>query len=365
MSTDTPRTPWRRTALTLVAAGLLLGCSTGPSASSRQPASAPAAPAPAAASGAASGATAAQAPTPLKTRSAYTTIAASVAPFWAAHEGGYFREQGLDLELLHTDAGAPLLAALTNKELDMVSAGGTSLVLGNLQGIETMIIGSTANYLDSSIFVREGIQSVEDLRGKTIGVTNLKAISDTAARLAMRRVGLEPDVDVFTRRTGGLAESLAGIETGTIDGASISVPVVFEARKRGYRELLSVAAMRISFLIGAVGATKTILAERPELGERYLRALAQGISRLKTDREFAIDAIGKYTRLEDRELLGATVEYYVPLWPSDPYPERDTVQAVLDEEDHPAARTTRPEDVTDTRFADALRRSGFLEGLPK
>jgi len=296
---------------------------------------------------------------------AYTTLSASAAHWWMADEAGYFREQGLDVDLIHTDAGAPLLAALTNNELDLVSAGGTSLVLGNLQGIDTLIIGSTANYIDSSIFVRQDIQSVEDLRGKTIGVTNLKAISDTAARLAMRRVGLEPDVDVFTRRTGGLAESLAGIESVTLEAASISVPVVFEARRRGYRELLSVAAMRIPFLIGAIGATKSVLADRPELGERYLRALAQAIGRLKTDPDFAIDVIGKYTRLEDAELLGATVEYYRPLWPSDLYPERDTVQAILDAEDNPAARTTRPEDVTDARFAEALRRSGFLDTLPK
>jgi NitT/TauT family transport system substrate-binding protein len=362
MRTDTPRIPRQRIALALTAAGLLLGCSAGP-AGGRPPVNQAAAPL-AGATGAAAAVEPA-APPPLKSRSAYTTIAASVAPWWAALEAGYFREQGLDVELIHTDAGAPLLAALTNNKLDLVSAGGTSLVVGNLQGIDTQIIGSTANYIDSSIFVRPEIQSVEDLRGKTIGVTNLKAISDTAARLAMRRSGLEPDVDVFTRRTGGLAESLAGIETGTIDGASISVPVVFEARKRGYRELLSVAAMRIPFLIGAIGATKAVLADRPELGERYLRALAQGISRLKTDREFAMAAIGQYTKLEDPELLGMTVDYYRPLWPSDPYPERDTVQAVLDEEDNPAARTTRPEDVTDYRFADALRRSGFLDRLPK
>ena len=363
MATNTPRTPRRRMALALVAAGLLLGCSAGPAASrpAASQAAAPAAPA----GGAAQAAASPEPPAPLKTRSAYTTIAASVAPWWAAYEAGYFREQGLDIDLIHTDAGAPLLAALTNNELDLVSAGGTSLVLGNLQGIETMIIGSTANYIDSSIFVRPEIQTVEDLRGKTIGVTNLKAISDTAARLAMRHVGLEPDVDVFTRRTGGLAESLAGIETGTLDAASISVPVVFEARRRGYRELLSVAAMRLPFLIGAIGATKSVLAERPELGERYLRAIAQGVSRLKTDRDFAMDVIGKYTRLEDAELLSATVDYYRPLWPSDPYPEPDTVQAVLDAEDNPAARTAKPEDVADVRFAEALRRSGFLDTLPK
>src|SRR5581483_4714252 len=224
---------------------------------------------------------------------------------------------------------------------------------------------STANYLDSSVFVRPEIQTVEDLRGKTIGVTNLKAISDTAARLAVRRVGLTPDVDVFTRRTGGLAESMAGIETGTLDGASLSVPVLFEARKREHRELLNVAQMRIPFLIGGVGTTKKVLAERPELAGAYLRALAQAVSRMKTDREFAMQAIGKYSRLDDPEVLGATVDYYRPLWPSDPYPEPATVQAILDEEENPAARTTRPEDVVDYRAADELRRSGFLDQLPK
>jgi len=301
---------------------------------------------------------------PLRVRSAYTTISAAVASFWAAQEGSYFAEQGLDVELTRVDAGAPLLAALSNNELDIVSAGGTSLVLGNLQGIDAMIIGATSRVLDGSVFVRPEIQAIEDLRGKTIGVTNLKAITDTAARLALKRFGLEPDVDVFTRRTGGLAESIAGMETGALDGASLAVPIVFEARKRGYREL-NVTELGIPFLNSAVGSTRRVLAERPELAEPYLRALAQGSNRLKTDREFAIQVLGKYSRLEDREQLTATVDYYQPLYQVDPYPEPAAVQTILDEEEHPAARTARPQDVTDYRFATQLRSSGFLDQLAR
>jgi ABC-type nitrate/sulfonate/bicarbonate transport system substrate-binding protein len=267
--------------------------------------------------------------------------------------------------LARVDAGAPLLAALSNNELDIVSAGGTSLVLGNLQGLDTMIIGATSSVLDGSVFVRPEIQAIDDLRGKTIGVTNLKAITDTSARLALKRFGLQPDVDVFTRRTGGLAESLAGMETGALDGASLAVPIVFEGRRRGYRELLNVTELGIPFLNSAVGSTRKVLAERPELAEPYLRALAQGSSRLKTDREFAIQLLGKYSRVEDRELLGATVDYYQPLYLVDPYPEPAAVQTILDEEEHPAARTTRPEDVADARFAERLRSSGFLDQLPR
>jgi ABC-type nitrate/sulfonate/bicarbonate transport system substrate-binding protein len=215
------------------------------------------------------------------------------------------------------------------------------------------------------VFVRPEIQTIDDLRGKTIGVTNLKAITDTAARLGLSRVGLTPDVDVFTRRTGGLAESLAGMETGALEGASLAVPVVFEARRRGYRELVNVTELRIPFLNSAVGSTKKVLAERPDIAEPYLRALAQGSSRLKTDREFAIDVLGKYGRMDDRELLGATVDYYQPLYQVDPYPDPATVQTILDEEENPAARTARPQDVIDDRFAARLRSSGFLDPLPK
>lgn len=312
------------------------------------------------------GAPAVSAPTaPIRSRSGFTTISAAAAPWWMALEAGYFREQGLDVDLVHLDAGAPLLAALSNGELDVTFSGAPTLVVGTLQGLDTVIIGSTTNVLDSVVFTRPEIKTTDDLRGKTIGVTNLKAITDVAARLGFKRLGLEPDVDVFTRKTGGLAESLAGMETGAIDGASLSVPAVFEARKRGFTELIDVSKLGIAFLSSAVGATRKTLGERPALGEPYLRALAQAASRLKTDREFSIRVIGKYTQSEDQELLGQTVDYYAPNYSVDPYPEAAAIQTVLDVEENPAARTAKPEDLLDTRFAAAVRASGFLERLPK
>src|SRR5439155_24099351 len=79
----------------LLLALLAIGCRGAPTASG------PAGPRPAAA--AASSSPTAMAPL-LKTRSAYTTISAAAAPWWVALDGGYFREQGLDVELLHVDA---------------------------------------------------------------------------------------------------------------------------------------------------------------------------------------------------------------------------------------------------------------------
>ena len=74
--------------------------------------------------------------------------------------------------------------------------------------------------------------------------------------------------------------------------------------------------------------------------------------------------LGPY-RMEDRDLLGATVDYYQPIYQVDPYPEAAAIQTILDEEEHPAASTTRPQDVVDYRFAERVRASGFLDSLAK
>ena len=341
----------------MLAALLLLACSVSPSATDRPTAQPPAA-APAAPPSSAPAA-------PLKARSAYTSINAVCAPWWMALDAGYFREQGLDVELGHVDPGATLVAAMTNGELDVTFAAGPTLVLGHLQGLDTVFIGSTSNALDSVILTRPEIQSPSELQGKTIGVNRLRSLGDVTARLMLQRAGLQPDIDVFTRGTGGQAEALAALQIGAVDGISVSPPIVFEARKLGYRELLSAPELGIPFLSGGIGATRRLLAERPELGGRYLRALAQANSRLRTDRELAIQVLGKYSQLDDRELLGATVDYFRGQYTVDPYPEPVAVQGVLDAEDQPAARTARPADLTDYRFAEELRGSGFLDRLPR
>jgi NitT/TauT family transport system substrate-binding protein len=282
-----------------------------------------------------------------------------------AREAGYFAEEGLDVDVVFIDSGATMLAAMHNREIDASAGGGPTIVLGHLQGLETVLIGSTVNVLEASVFVRPGIRTVDDLRGKTIGVNRLKAITDVAARLAFQRAGLTPDVDVFTRGTGGQAEALAGMEAGLLDGISVNVPLLFEARQRGYYEMFNIGKMGLPFLKAGISSTRQRLREQPDLGDRYLRALARAMSRLKTDRERSIEVFAKYTQLDDRELLGATIDHFAPLYTLDPYPEPEAVQMVIDVEENPGARTLTPADVTDYGPADRLRASGLLDTLPR
>jgi NitT/TauT family transport system substrate-binding protein len=250
---------------------------------------------------------------------------------------------------------------MRNGEVEFVAAGGPSLVVGALQGLETLILGSTMSSMEGAVVARPEVRTPEDLRGKTIAVSRLKAISDVIARLGAQRHGLQPDVDIFTRGTGGLAESLAAMETGVLDAASVNMPATYEARRRGYPTVIDVTAMRIPFANGCVGATRATLDRRPEVAERVLRALAQAVNRFKTDPEYTAQVITQYSRVEDPEAIRATLDVFGPIFHVDPYPEPASVQMILDTEENPAARTARPEDVSDYRAAEAVRRSGFLD----
>jgi NitT/TauT family transport system substrate-binding protein len=346
------------TVIAISTSGPALACTAGPTAAPERGAPPPAA---------AAEATGREAtPPPLTSaRSAYTTLSASASPWWVAQDGGYFRQQGLDVDLKFVDGGAVLLAALQNGEIDVTFSGGAALVLGYLQGLETIVIGSTGNKVEGVLFGQPEIQQVDDLRGKVVAVNTLRSISDVAARLALRRVGLQPDADVTIRAAGGQPQMLAALETRGADGAMLNRPLVFEARKLGYRELLDASEMAIPFLSSAVGSTRKTLRERPELGEPYLRGLAQAMSRMRDDRELTMQVVAKYARMDDREVLEGTVDFVRTTLAMDPYPEPAALQTIIDAEEHPGARTLRPEDVTDYRFAEQVRRSGFLEQLAK
>jgi ABC-type nitrate/sulfonate/bicarbonate transport system substrate-binding protein len=169
---------------------------------------------------------------------------------------------------------------------------------------------------------------------------------------------------VFYRGTGGNAESLAALQQGSADGASISVPATFKAESLGFPILVDVTAMHIAYANGTIGTTKGTINSRPEVVERVLKATAQATARFKSDPEYAAQIVGKYTQIPDADALRGTVDVYVPIFTVDVYAEPASVQAVLDYEENPAARTAKVEDVADYRFADRLRQSGFYDSLP-
>jgi len=86
-----------------------------------------------------------------------------------------------------------------------------------------------------------------------------------------------------------------------------------------------------------------------------------------TDRDFSIQVMEKYLRLEDKELLGDAYTFYSERLEKIPYPTIKGIKFILDDmaEKHPQARKTASESFVDLSLLQELEHSGFFKQLWK
>ncbi|HZS01736.1 MAG TPA: ABC transporter substrate-binding protein [Chloroflexota bacterium] len=300
-------------------------------------------------------------------KSAYTTAGASMAALWLADEAGGFQQEGIDAEVAFIGAGQAILGALTSQEAPIVLAGANQVIEANLQGGQYVLLGSAMPYLTNSIYVSPDIQTPEQLRGKSIGVSNFGAISHVALKIALEHWGLAEGTDVQVVRSGGTPETLAAMQTGAIAGGSFSPPQTFRARDLGFRELIDVAALKVEMGSAAIISTRAYVAEHPDIVERYIKALIRGAQAFKTQKEPAVQSIMVHTKLEDRQTAEDTWEYYRAQMSDDmamsPRGVENNLRFIA--ESKPEARDARVDQFLDSSFTDKIKASGYVEQVKR
>jgi NitT/TauT family transport system substrate-binding protein len=349
-------------AVLVVGALLGLGCGSGAAPSGRASDGAPAgsaAPAPATGgSGAAP-----QALIPVK--ASFSAFAMSQSPIEIAKEGGYFAEEGLDVEILSIRSSAQNAAALLSGEVDVSTIGGVGLVRARLQGSDLLFIGGTKPYFAGAIVARPDITTVADLRGKRIGITAPGGNTDLMARALLPRLGLDPGRDVVLFATGGDPESVAALVSGGIESASLTPPADDRARNAGFPTLVDVTAERLPYPAAALGTAGPTLASRADGLERYLRGYAKGVRRYMADKPFALQVAASFLKSDDQAANNDAYELEKGLMEGDLDLPLAAVQGTLDliKGDEPRAADARPEDFVDLRLQRKLKESGFFDRL--
>jgi NitT/TauT family transport system substrate-binding protein len=307
----------------------------------------------------------AQPPRKVALKTAYTTTSATMAPLWAAKEGGFFAEEGLDVTLARIQAGPPVLGAIHARDVPIAFVGAQQIIPANVKGATFVIVAGFFDSLSQSIYVAPSIERPEQLKGKAIGITNFGAITHVAGMEGVKHLGLEGQVTFLA--TGGPPETLAALQFGKIQAGVFSPPDTLRARELGFRELLNVGKIGVKSLTGAIVTTREWARENPDVVERYIRASLKGTHRLKTDRDFGMKAISKYTKLTDVKLLDETYDFYREHWSRDGMPSREGMQKNLEiaSATTPEAKSLKPEQFMDLTFLNRIKASGLMDQLWK
>jgi len=296
----------------------------------------------------------------------YAALVAGQVAVWIAKEGGYLSKHGIDADLIYIPAVAATQALIAG-EIQLAQVTGVSTAGAILAGADVRIIASVQDRLAGSIYARPEIKTPEDLKGKKLGISRFGAVSETAAAMFLARFGLKRGTDVAIIQLGGLPEIVTAMDRGAVEAGFANPPQTSRAKRLGMRELFDLNALGVELQQTCLTVTTRYLRERRPVVKSFLQAYAEGLHRFMTDRDFSIQVLKKYLRVEDKEILDEAYTFYSQRLQKIPYPTMKGIKFILDEmaEKQPRAKNVAPESFVDLSLLQELDQNGFFKQLWK
>ena len=202
-------------------------------------------------------------------------MTAGYYPFFTATELGYFEEENLEIEFVSSDE-TPLQAFVENGTADLSTPGANEALFGAAEGASYKVIFDPWTLASEGVVVVDpAIQSMEDLRGKKVG---LGTDEDSAAfAAALKEAGMsEDDVDTAVVGEGG-PTVVTALQDGDI-AAYASTGNVFAILESAGVELRDITpeSLAATSSVALVASPDTIESQAAAV-EGFLRAMAKGI----------------------------------------------------------------------------------------
>jgi ABC-type nitrate/sulfonate/bicarbonate transport system substrate-binding protein len=295
----------------------------------------------------------------LQATAVYGVIATDPVYLWMAQEKGFFKKNGLNINLTHIPTNQAV-QALVGGKVQFVTAG-PQIVEAALAGADTVYIMCPINNFVLSLYGRSEINGVKGLRGKTLGATNKGTPSDIAGRMVLAQNGLKPDVDVKFAYLKEIPALVAALKEGVIDAALIAAPSTLTARGFGLKELVNITALKIPFVQHSVATTRSYISANPEVVRRFVRSAAEGLDYTRKNRAEVLSVMSKYTKITDTALLNEGLDAYENAWERIPLPSQPAIEAVLASSENPKAKGAKWDQFIDDRFVKELVTAGMLK----
>ena len=295
----------------------------------------------------------------------YSAQAGAFAPIWITKEAGFFKKNGLDVDLVFIPGGPTAAAALMAGEMQVVAMAGPAIVTSNLAGSDLVMIAGIVNTFAFQFVTIKEITAPAQLKGKRIGVNRFGAAPDVAARYGLKHMGIDPR-EVVILQLGEQATRLAAMKAGRLEAAILLPPITTMAQKEGMNVLLDMSEMGAEFQITGLASSRSFTVQKRPSALRFMRAFVEGIHYYKTRKKESMDIIARYMRTDDMEAVGATYDYFaLKIVPKKPYPSLKGIKALLDlaAKERPEAARVSPERMVNATLLKELDDSGFIDRL--
>lgn len=292
----------------------------------------------------------------------------SKLPMYLARDAGLFDHAGLTVAWTDPGSNEKLLAALKNGEADIAVVSANHVVQNNATGGPRMTLVGNTGFNYSAFVAAPAIKTIRDLLGKKVGTGEPGSTPDQLTRLALRKLGIDPenDVTLVPLAEGRNSDRVKLLLSGDIAAMMVTAETLYTLEKNGalarLHRLSDHKELKIYAGGGADYAVATsFLNSRREDVKKFMAEICQGIALARSDKAQALPFIAK----SGRGLDAAAVEYLYRLYvneviPLKPHVKIEGVELALQmaASSVPAAPVIKVEELTDRSLIPELEKEG-------
>ena len=284
----------------------------------------------------------------------YSTVGPAGIGLWMAKETGAFEKYSIDAELIFVSSGPVVVQALLGGDMKAGLAATNAVTSAVLAGAPLISMMSLINRPYYRCWVQPEISRMDELRGKTLGVSRFGSVTDNLTRILLRRYNLEGAVQI--RQMGGTTEMAAAFQHRQIDGAVMATVRV----NAPMRMLADLADLGIWYSNVVIAASRDYYRRNPDITEAMVRAYLEGVAAVGQQKERTLQVIQKYTRLQDPKLIQELYVDGVKFLERVPRMDAEALAPIVE---FMGKKPIPVESIADNSIVNRLERDGFIDKL--
>jgi ABC-type nitrate/sulfonate/bicarbonate transport system substrate-binding protein len=226
---------------------------------------------------------------------------------WVGIEKGTFRKYGLDVRLVQLRTGSLSIATLTSGQVQYVYGSPANALSAAAGGMKIQCAASPVQKIPRELVARKEIRSLEELRGKTLGVQSIGGGFWLQTMISLENLGIDPEkYDLKMRVLGDTATVTQALGTGVVDAAVIPYSFSEAAKRAGANVLADIGKLNFPYQGTTVCYPREVAANAADVILRLLKGLVDAVVVIhepsaKADVTEILRKNFRFTRAEDAE----------------------------------------------------------------
>jgi NitT/TauT family transport system substrate-binding protein len=231
-------------------------------------------------------------------------------PLFIARDQGIFARHGVDVTLVQI-AGPTSVAAVLSGQVQVGHSGGSEVIGAAVQGGDVKIVAVQSPVFPFLLMVQPSIKTPADLKGKKVGISNPGGAADTALRIVLPKLELQPDTDVTFVALGSIANQVAGLESGAIDGTIIvEGPDSYKMQNAGFPSLFDVSKLDVPYVDAVIELAGSFIDSHKTFVQNYIDAMIESTLLMRSSKDVAIQALNEIFQKNNADSYPSTYDYY-------------------------------------------------------